>query len=241
VSIARLHRQKTLAAKEVTDAKGTGNLKGSSQYELMLAQLLTHQRQLSQIQSMERRAATKAELLPEYAAYVEGVLSADTGIQDDVLMTVMVWRIDAGDLNGALDIGEYALNHKLKMPERFNRDTATLIAEEMAEAVLSLPDDASINESHPCDSPRGQHAAVLKRSRRFSDAENIQHVIELTQDSDMPDEVRSKLHKAMGLILQESNPKESVEHLSRSLKLNPRAGVKKLLEKLQKQVTTDTD
>ena len=160
---------------------------------------------------MERRAATKAELLPEYAAYVEGVLSADVGIQDDVLMTVMVWRIDAGDLNGAVEIGEYALNHKLKMPERFNRDTATLIAEEVAEAVLSLPNDASI------------------------DSENIQHVIELTQDKDMPDEVRSKLHKAMGLILQESNPKESVEHLSRSLELNPRAGVKKLLEKLQKE------
>ncbi len=122
----------------------------------------------------------------------------------------MVWRIDAGDLGAALEIAEYALSHQLKMPQRFNLDTATLVAKEMAEAVMSLPDDDNIDEEH------------------------IRHVIDLTQQYDMPDEVRSKLHKAMGLTLQENNSAESIEHLSRALALNPLAGVKKLLDKLQK-------
>ena len=39
MSVARLHRQKTLAAKEATDAKDTGSLSGSGQYELMLGSI----------------------------------------------------------------------------------------------------------------------------------------------------------------------------------------------------------
>ena len=216
MSIARHHRQKILAARENQEARDAGSaITSGSQHRLMLAQLLTHQRQLSQIQSISRRAATKKEILPAYAAYVEGALSAESGEQDDVLMTVMVWRIDAGDLDGALEIAEYALRHKLQLPARFNRDTATLIAEEIAEALLSLPDRDRIDAAH---------------------MRHMQHVIDLTRDSDMPDEVRAKLHKTMGLILQESDRRASIEHLSRALALNPRAGVKKLLEKLQKQV-----
>ncbi len=35
----------------------------------------------------------------------EGVLAAGGAQQDDVLMYVMLWRIDAGDYAGALEIG----------------------------------------------------------------------------------------------------------------------------------------
>ncbi|STH42997.1 small terminase subunit [Escherichia coli] len=45
------------------------------------------------------------ELLPKYAAWAEGVLAAGGAQQDDVLMYVMLWRIDAGDYAGALEIG----------------------------------------------------------------------------------------------------------------------------------------
>ncbi|WP_269059049.1 phage terminase small subunit, partial [Ralstonia solanacearum] len=47
--------------------------------------------QLKQVQSVERKAELKRKLLPEYAAWIRGVLDADTGAQDEVFMTVMVW------------------------------------------------------------------------------------------------------------------------------------------------------
>ncbi|MCY7297460.1 hypothetical protein, partial [Alteromonas sp. a30] len=66
--------------------------------------------------------------------------------------------------------------------------------------------------------------------------EHLLHVLALTVEKDMPDEVRAKLHKALGLQLQYSNKQEAVSHLHRALELNPRSGVKKLFDKLKKDV-----
>ncbi|MBE3060559.1 hypothetical protein GXB74_31655, partial [Klebsiella pneumoniae] len=41
-----------------------------------------------------KKAQIKVELLPRYSAWVEGVLVADGARQDDVVMFVMLWRID---------------------------------------------------------------------------------------------------------------------------------------------------
>ncbi|RXJ70640.1 hypothetical protein CS022_22500 [Veronia nyctiphanis] len=213
MSIARHHRQKTLAEKESQSLSEQGLQVNASQYELMLAQLKTHQRQLSKIQSLSRRATVKSEILSDYDAYVEGVLSAGSGHQDDVLMTVMVWRIDAGNLEGAMAIAEYAIQFNLVMPERFKRDTATLIAEEIADAFLNHNIDAK--------GPLAQ-------------------TVELTKDHDMPDEVRSRLHKALGLALSEDDKANAIVHLKQSLALNPRAGVKKTMEKLQREISSES-
>lgn len=212
MSIARNHKLKKLAEKQPVSRDGIAD--NATQYELMLAQLVTHQRQLSQIQSIKRRVEVKAGLLPDYAAYVDGIIAGNAGAQDDVLMTVMMWRIDVGELAGAIDIADYAIEHNLAMPERFKRDTATLIAEETAEYAIAHVENNTTTEGDI--------------------TEHLFHVLALTTEKDMPDEVRAKLHKALGLQLQHSNKQEAVSHLSRALELNPRSGVKKLLDKLKK-------
>ena len=212
MSIARNHKLKKLAEKQPVSHDGIAD--NATQYELMLAQLVTHQRQLSQIQSIKRRVEVKAGLLPDYAAYVDGIIAGNAGAQDDVLMTVMMWRIDVGELAGAIDIADYAIEHNLAMPERFKRDTATLIAEATAEYAIAHVENHATTEGEI--------------------TEHLRHVLALTAEKDMPDEVRAKLHKALGLQLQHSNKQEAVSHLSRALELNPRSGVKKLLDKLKK-------
>ncbi|MCY7297563.1 phage terminase small subunit, partial [Alteromonas sp. a30] len=142
MSIARNHKHKKLAEKHALLSHDAID-DNASHYELMLAQLITHQRQLSQIQSIERRVSVKAELLAQYSGYVDGIIAANAGAQDDVLMTVMMWRIDVGDVEGAIEIADYAIEHDLAMPERFKRDTATLIAEEMAEYAMMHCSEAS--------------------------------------------------------------------------------------------------
>lgn len=207
----------------------------ANQYELMLAKLDEDKRRLKTVQSMEKKAEIKRTLLDDYAPWVDGILKTSAGIQDDVLMTIMVWRIDANDFSGALDIARYALMHKLSLPDRYQRTTACLLAEEFAEAAF--------------------------RARATDSEINITCLIEvekLTQAEDMPDQVRAKLHKALayGLMTSQSkneeyecsaqasedvtsrleNKKSALTHLRRAWQLHDKSGVKKDIELLERAI-----
>ncbi|QPP50829.1 terminase [Halomonas sp. SS10-MC5] len=141
-SPARRHFQRVTAALAAADA-GEQPMHGDA-YELMQAALFEDYRRLKATQSMERKAEIKREILPQYADYVAGVLERGQGAQDDVLMRVMLWRIDAGDLAGAVEIARYALTHGLNPPDQFERGTAAVIAEEVADqAIKQLEADDS--------------------------------------------------------------------------------------------------
>ena len=191
----RINKEAEIQSKNNTDGENeqTGNA-----YELQLIQLSDHKRQLKQTQSIERKKELKAKMLPDYEPYVSGILEADSGAQDEIMMTIMLWRIDAGDISGALEIAEYALRHNLTPPEQFKRDTATLIAEEVAEQTTNL--------------------------------DQLVITLDLTRDKDMPDEVRAKLHKAIGINIGDNNYDEALHHLNRALELHQGSGVKKLIE-----------
>jgi hypothetical protein len=68
------------------------------------------------------------------------------------------------------------LRHGLTLPERYKRTAGTLIAEEVAEAGLTLPSTV--------------------------DLATLQRVEALTAATDMPDQVRAKLKKAIGLAFK---------------------------------------
>ena len=101
LSPARQHRLR-VQAEQV--AREGGSVRHASGYDLMLLQLAEDRRRLKGVQSTVKKAEIKVELLPKYAAWAEGVLAAGGAQQDDVLMYVMLWRIDAGDYAGALEI-----------------------------------------------------------------------------------------------------------------------------------------
>jgi hypothetical protein len=206
---AQRHKIKALAEQQASRREDP--LARASGDELMLAKLRNDQRRLKQVQSLELKAVVKRELLPDYAPYVEGVLAADGGRQDEVLMTVMVWRIDAGDYAGALAIAAHAIRHRLTMPDRYLRTTATVIAEEIADNEL---------RNNAAD--------------QAMDAHTLLNVSGLTADEDMPDEVRAKLHKAIGYAVQDQSPDEGIYHLKRALQLHDKVGVKKDIERLER-------
>lgn len=190
----------------------------ASQYELMLAKLAEDRRRLKDVQSIERKAEVKRELLPEYSPWIEGVLKGASGRQDDVLMTVMVWRIDVGDVHGALPIARYAIEHQLVLPDQYKRTTACLIAEEAADMAL--------------------------KDLEHADIESLAEVLDITAEEDMPDEVRAKLHKAIGYAARHlagdgtdgtsrAYLEGAMSHLQRALALHDRCGVKKDIERLE--------
>ena len=208
-SPAKQHFQRHAAALAVEDRpfdKGAAN-----QYELMLAKLAEDRRRLHDVQSIERKAEVKRQLLPEYQAWIDGVIEGDNGQQDDVLMTVFVWSIDIGDFVMALKIARYALAHRLTMPDQYQRDVPTVLAEEIADQSLK-----AIAAEQPANG-----VALLE-------------VATLTADADMPDQVRAKLYKAIGYAWRDSGDLIAAKDaLTRALELNDKAGVKKDIERLE--------
>jgi tetratricopeptide (TPR) repeat protein len=215
-SPARKHYQRASAAKAAGAAEPNRPQNGD-QYELMAAALWEARRTLKAIKSVQAKIEKKRELLPQFEPYIEGVLAGGNGAQDDVLMSVLVWRIDVGDLAGALNIAEYAMRHQLQTPDRYERDTPSLIAEEIADQALRMLDD------------EGADAAAL--------VELLDRTESITAGHDMHDEIRAKLHKALGYShRQAGHPTGALTHLKEALALNDRVGVKKDIEKLEREL-----
>lgn len=218
-SPARAHYEQQMAAAQPAEGSAQPIDQASANaYELMLYKLAEDKRRLHDIQSIERKAEVKAQLLPEYLPWIEGVLESKSGRQDDVLMTVFVWAIDIGNFDLALRIGGYAIQHGLTMPDQYKRDVPCVLAEEIADYALKQ------NEAGQAL----QLAFVLK-------------AIALTAERDMPDEVRAKLYKAAGYALRAAGQlSEAREALERALALHGKVGVKKDIERLDVLIKNST-
>ena len=217
MTLARRHFQaKTAELAAIAAGSDSEIFKNASAYELQLAQLYEDKRKLKDIESMEMRADIKRQLLPKYEPYVDGVLKGGKGAQDDVLMTIMLWRLDAHDFDGALTIASYAIKYQLSMPDKFKRTTPTLIAEELAINALTMLANADTDK-----------VALL---------ENLVEVEQLIRDQDMPDEVRARLHKALGYCMMEIDPAQALVELKRAYELHDKSGVKTDIVRLEKQL-----
>jgi len=197
----------------------------------ILLQLQEDRSRLKGLQSVERKVELKRELLPAYDDWIAGIMEAGAttgkGVQDEVLATALVWRIDVGDYAAALPLAQYVIDHNLVLPERFERGPAVLVAEEVAEAAIR----------------------DLAAGLAFS-ASILDQVQALTEDCDMPDQVRAKLFKARGLELASRvealgengiagaklhAAAEALRLLRIALRLNPKVGVKKEIERLERE------
>ncbi len=168
-SPARRHMQRVLAA-AAASADGNQLMPGTGIYEQMLLQLASDRARLKQIQSGEGKGKLKAQLLPAYDAYIAGVLEGGQGAADEVVTTVMLWNIDAGRYAEAMGVAEYVLRHNLAMPDRFERTTGCVVAEEVAEVALN----------------------ALRTDAEF-DTAILDQASSITEGQDMPDQVRAKL------------------------------------------------
>ena len=223
MSYMRKLAQQQTAQQEAENAHG--QTVGTA-YELQLAQLHQHRLRLKDFQSVEKKIEAKRAMLPEYDPYVDGVLQARPGTQDDVIATVLVWHIDAGNYARALEIAEYALASGIKPPDQYNRNLPTIVQDEVAEAILA----GKLNG-----------ADALQVAAK---------AMALTDQADTPDQAKSKLYKAAGwAVLGKTGShdvdmatrtlkacKEALPLLQRAMELDTRAGVKKDIERLERRL-----
>ena len=193
-------------------------------WERMRHRLHQDRRRLKGIQSNERKAELKRQLLPDYQGWIDGVLAADTGRPDEVFITCMIWTIDIGQIEGALPLAEYVLRHDLQLPDAYQRTPAALVVEEICNPALL--------------------AIKLDDRARPLPAELLKQVEALTRNADMPDQVRAKLYKLMGLTLRHDDQdarQQALSYLMRAMALNAGAGVKREIEILRRQIAKHPD
>lgn len=209
LSPARRHRMRVQA--ETVQQREANPLRHATGYEQMLVKLNEDKRRLKKIHSTERKAELKRQLLPDYLPWIAGVMNSGRGAQDAIVMTVMIWRLDTGDITGALEIARYALKHGLVSPDGFKRDSLPyLLAEEVASA-----------------------ATRAWTAKEAVDMAPLLETIRLTDAEDMPDQVRAKLHKIAGYVYRDAGgTHEAMIHLKRALQLHEGCGVKKDIERL---------
>lgn len=234
-SPALMHRQRKLAALAsgvVSTAPGAPPMPAdgpvATEYQLMLAALGEDLRQLKQIQSVERKIEAKARMIARYLPWVQGAMTSENPVQDEIVVTMMIWAIDLADWSLALDIARHVVSNGLAMPQRYERQPAVFVAEEFAEAGLKIPSTIGLAD--------------------------LQQADQLTATADMPDQVRAKLEKAQGLALQiqaaNFDPtaesavaggkgallESAMAHFKRALELDKTSGVKKIIERLEAEL-----
>lgn len=228
---AMIHREQVAATAIVTAPDTVTSAEDRIAAQIVLR--LTHDlRRLKEIKSIDLKIAAKREMLPEYRAWIEGILAADagvgTGLAAEVVPTCMVWLIDVGNFDEALTLAEFVLRHRVAMPSRYQRDAATIIVEEIADAAL-----------------KAQNAG-----NRFS-LETLGKVVDLTFACDIHDEVRAKLLKAIGneeLAAAEAAEasaaapilKAALSALNEAQRLHDRVGVKDKIKRATKLLAAIT-
>ncbi|MGS3290674.1 phage terminase small subunit [Klebsiella michiganensis] len=215
---AQKHFQKVMAERHGKTDEQSDTARTA--HEQIMHRLRMDQSALKRVQSDQAKAAMKRQLLPHYEGWIEGTLDGDSGRQDEVIVTLMVWAIDAGDYALAVRIGRYVVTHGLLMPDRFNRTAATVLVDEICDPILVQVKADDTTDVTP-------YLAALDE------------VAEFTAGSDMPDVVRAKLCKARAFALRNGTTEEQItalELLRQALTLDAGAGVKKEIDRLARVV-----
>ncbi|HBZ4076386.1 phage terminase small subunit [Klebsiella pneumoniae] len=219
---AQKHFQKVMAERHGKTDEQSDTARTA--HEQIMHRLRMDQSALKRVQSDQAKAVMKRQLLPHYEGWIEGTLDGDSGRQDEVIVTLMVWAIDAGDYELAARIGRYVVTHGLLMPDRFNRTAATVLVDEICDPILVQVKADDTTDVTP-------YLAVLDE------------VAEFTAGSDMPDVVRAKLCKVRAFALRNGTTEEqatALELLRQALTLDAGAGVKKEIDRLARVVKKAT-
>ena len=195
--------------------------------EMDLSQLTAYQRLYKSLQDdkailkaifgNEDKAKAKAEMLPSYADWLQGVMAGQHAqVGDKITPTVLVWFIDCGLLDDAMPLVTFAMQTGMDSADEYQRTMPEIIIEQYAEQISNGYDI----------SPEHLQPLIDWATQKN---EKGQHLF------NMPDQIRAKLLKAAGERFEEDNQTaQAIALYEKALNYNPRAGVKKRLDALRK-------
>ncbi len=210
ISPAQRHRANVEAAKATTGEEPPVN---QQYYRAFHYKMNADLERINRVPSGLDRNKLKRELLPEYADFLEPLLqSGNTGKNNDVFAWLLIWNVDTAQYEQALQLLTVALANDLKPPRLFTaRRLPEIVVEDMANAII------------PLDEPQ-QHSGVLLELE------------EKTRQRSMPDYIRAKLLKALGMSFIQQDSAKALEWLKQSQTYNPKGGVKAHIKRIEKRM-----
>lgn len=146
MSLALAHKRRVLAqgpAMAVAGAAAVGYSPAAAlsspanaqkHLKLMDDALAVDLERISAINSRELRQQLKRdELLPKYQEYVQRYRDSGLSFPNSVLVYVLVWLFDTTQFEKGLELADFAMSQGQVLPERFNRDIPTFVADEVIE------------------------------------------------------------------------------------------------------------
>ena len=214
---AREHKQAVLAAQSAQ----IGNLENLEPYQKLQMQMAKDKQLLKAIKGIPDKAVAKAEMLPKYQVWLDQVLASRTAHKHDtVFVTAVLWMVDAGQIDRAVPYVEFAIEQQMQVTDEYQRSLTDLMIEEIA---------AQITAGHNITLGNIEKIARLITETH---PESGRHKLNIY------DQVRAKYLKAAAEWHEEQGSqshKQRAHHLyQKALHYNPRAGVKKRIEALQK-------
>ncbi|BAP43921.1 putative uncharacterized protein [Pseudomonas sp. StFLB209] len=101
---------------------------------LMEQSLAVDLERISNIDSREQRQSLKRdELLPKYLEYVQRYRDSGLNFANAVVVYVMIWLFDTRQFTKGLELADFAMSQGQALPERFNRNIQTFVADEVIE------------------------------------------------------------------------------------------------------------
>ena len=211
-------RQSVLDAKAKAEADAKGVVTGGQEnreFDLLLSSLDNDLRRLGTLPKGSARNKVKAEeLIPQYLPHLDKYLASGDKYANPVLVEVMIWSFDVGNLDFALRLAKVAAEQKQQLPERFTRrDIATFAA------------DATLEWA------KGQMQLKLPIEPHFGEVLAL-----LETDWQVHDEIKVKYLRLKADMLKDSEPATALAICRHILTLDPGAQLKTLIERLEKTV-----
>ena len=213
MTLARRHfEQASAAASEGTD------LSALTAYQRLYKRLKDDKAVLKNIASIADKKQAKAAMLPAYCEWLTGVVEKGRAAAGDTLTpTLLVWLIDAGELDEAMPLARLAVATGMASGDEYSRTLPEIIVEESADAITKGADI----------SPENLQTLIEWASGKASDG---MHAVNL------PDPVRAKLLKAAGETAEKQGDADQALALYIAADgYHARVGVKKRIAALKKQ------
>lgn len=220
MSYARRHFEKTTAEIAAAEAGGA-DLGSLSAYQRLLKNLHDDKVLLKSVSSIADKVHIKKQALPAYQEWIDGITAAGAVQADDrVAATVIVWMIDCGLLDEAMPLADVLIHSGLESADEYSRSMPEIIVEQMAGQIESGSEISAEN---------------LKTLIEWATAKKEDGLHEIN----LADVIRAKLLKAAGEKAEAADDNETALTLYRqAVGYNDKAGVKKRIEALEKQLAS---
>lgn len=118
------------AAAAVADAEALqGMTAEKAGFDLLLVNLENDRKRISALPQGGARIPLKRECAAVYAPVVDAYLAGGQVYRNEVLVQLMIWRFDLGEIADAVRLAEAAVEQGQPMPERFKSTLAIFVAD----------------------------------------------------------------------------------------------------------------